>query len=219
MIRQTQPRLADTVGASSTMSTLTDLYREIAECQRCSLYKAATRAVPGEGPENAKIMFIGEGPGYHEDQQGRPFVGAAGQLLDTLLASVDLKREQVYIANMVKHRPPNNRDPLPGEIAACKPWLDRQLEIIRPKMIVTLGRHSMEMFFPGKSISKIHGTAVKRGEMICFAMYHPAAALHQQSLRQEIETDMLKMRSFLNDLERKESNTASESEPKQLNLF
>jgi uracil-DNA glycosylase family 4 len=203
----------------STMSTLTDLYREIAVCQRCSLYKAATRAVPGEGPQDAQIMFIGEGPGYHEDQQGRPFVGAAGQLLDTLLASIDLKREQVYIANMVKHRPPGNRDPLPGEIAACKPWLDRQIEIIRPKMIVTLGRHSMEMFFPGKSISKIHGTAARKGDMICFAMYHPAAALHQQSLRQELEADMLKMRSFLDELETKETKTDAGPESRQLNLF
>ena len=201
------------------MSTLTDLYREIADCQRCSLYKAATRAVPGEGPENATIVFIGEGPGYHEDQQGRPFVGAAGQLLDTLLASIDLKREQVYIANMVKHRPPGNRDPLPGEIAACRPWIDKQLEIIRPKMVVTLGRHSMEMFFPGKSISKIHGTAVRKGDLLCFAMYHPAAALHQQSLRQELEADMLKMRAFLAELEEEENKPEAKQEPQQLNLF
>src|SRR5512137_921879 len=144
------------------MSTLSDLYREIAACQRCSLYRTATRAVPGEGPENASIMFIGEAPGFHEDQQGRPFVGAAGQFLENLLASIGLKREQVYIANMTKHRPPNNRDPLPGEIVACRPWLDKQLEIIKPRIVVTLGRHSMEMFFPGKSISKIHGTWVKK---------------------------------------------------------
>ncbi len=168
-------------------------------------------------------MFIGEGPGFHEDQQGRPFVGAAGQLLDSLLASIGLKREQVYITNMVKHRPPNNRDPLPGEIAGCRPWLDRQITVIKPAIIVTLGRHSMEMFFPGKSISKIHGTYIKKDGFICFAMYHPAAALHQQSLRQEIEADILKIRPLLEELEkeRKQLETKPENnpEPKQLNLF
>ncbi len=205
------------------MSSLTDLYKEIATCQRCILSKTATRAVPGEGPENARIMFIGEGPGFHEDQQGRPFVGAAGQLLDSLLASIRLKREQVYITNMVKHRPPNNRDPLPGEIAGCRPWLDRQITVIKPAIIVTLGRHSMEMFFPGKSISKIHGNYIKKDGFICFAMYHPAAALHQQSLRQEIEADILKIRPLLEELEkeRKQLETKPENnpEPKQLNLF
>lgn len=201
------------------MSSLTDLYRQIAACQRCILYKTATHAVPGEGPENARIMFIGEGPGFHEDQQGRPFVGAAGQLLDTLLASISLKREEVYITNMVKHRPPNNRDPLPGEIAACRPWLDSQLEMIRPRMIVTLGRHSMEMFFPGKSISKIHGTGIKKENFSCFAMYHPAAALHQQDLRRVIEADMLKMRAFLDEIEQTFAGPEKATGPQQLNLF
>jgi uracil-DNA glycosylase len=201
------------------MSALSDLYKEISVCQRCILSKAATRAVPGEGPENARIMFIGEGPGFHEDQQGRPFVGAAGQLLDSLLASINIKREQVYITNMVKHRPPNNRDPLPGEIASCRPWLDKQLQIIKPKIIITLGRHSMEMFFPGKSISKIHGTSTKKDGIICFAMYHPAAALHQQSLRQDIEADMLKVRTLLDDLEKEETKSEKAPEPQQLNLF
>jgi uracil-DNA glycosylase len=201
------------------MSVLNDLNLEISACQRCSLYRAATRAVPGEGPENARVMFIGEGPGFHEDQQGRPFVGAAGQLLDQLLASIGLKRDQVFITNMVKHRPPENRDPLPGEIAACKPWLERQLAAVKPGMIVTLGRHSMELFFPGKSISKIHGTCVKKDGMLCFAMYHPAAALHQQSLRQEIEADMLKMREYLAQLEPREAAPETAPGPQQLNLF
>ena len=207
------------------MSSLTDLYKEIAACQRCILSKTATRAVPGEGPENARIMFIGEGPGFHEDQQGRPFVGAAGQFLDNLLASIDIKREQVYITNMVKHRPPNNRDPLPGEIAGCRPWLDKQVATIRPKIIITLGRHSMELFFPGKSISKIHGTYIRKDGLICFAMYHPAAALHQQSLRQEIESDILKVRPLLNEMEKEPEPVKTEVKPetkreqKQLNLF
>jgi uracil-DNA glycosylase family 4 len=179
------------------MSALSQLHEEIAHCTRCELARYRTRAVPGEGAENAEILFIGEAPGWHEDQQGRPFVGPAGQFLEKLLASIGLKRQQVYITNVVKSRPPGNRDPLPGEILACRPWLDRQIEIIRPRMIVTLGRYAMAMFFPGKSIGKIHGTAQKRDGIILFAMYHPAAALHQQSLRRAIEEDMLKIPSFL----------------------
>lgn len=198
------------------MSALTELYKEIAVCQRCDLYKYRTKAVPGEGSENAEIMFIGEAPGWYEDQQGRPFVGPAGQYLDELLASINLKREQVYIANVIKSRPPRNRDPLPSEIAACRIWLDRQIELIRPKMIVTLGRYSMAMFFPGKSISKIHGTAQKRDNIICYAMYHPAAALHQQSLRPAIEADMLKIPSVLVQAK---NIAEAKPEPQQLNMF
>jgi len=172
--------------------------------------------VPGEGAEDADIMFIGEAPGWHEDQQGRPFVGPAGQFLDQLLASIGLKRDQVYIANVIKCRPQGNRDPLPTEIQNCRSWLERQIEIIRPKIIVTLGRYSMAMFFSGKSISKIHGTAQKKGDIIYYAMYHPAAALHQQSLRQAIEADMLKIPSLLAESER-----VAEAQPQsqQLNMF
>ena len=198
------------------MLALSELYQEVAACRLCDLYRQATRPVPGDGPENSRIVFIGEAPGWHEDQQGRPFVGPAGQYLDTLLASIGLKREQVYITNVVKHRPPNNRDPLPGEIMACRPWLERQIEIIKPKMIVTLGRYSMAMFFPGKSISKIHGTVQKRDGVIYYAMYHPAAALHQQSLRQEIEADMLKIPSLLAEVP---DTTEAEPQPQQLQMF
>jgi DNA polymerase len=201
------------------MSTLNELYREIAACQLCALHKTANRAVPGEGPEDASIMFIGEAPGWHEDQQGRPFVGAAGQFLESLLASIGLKRDQVYIANVVKHRPPDNRDPLPGEIAACRPWITRQISIIKAKMIVTLGRHSMEMFFPGKSISKIHGTYLKRDGTLYFAMYHPAAALHQQSLRRDIETDMLKIPALLAELTAEQRAPEAKPGPQQLSLL
>ena len=125
------------------MSALSQLHEEITHCTRCELSKNRTRAVPGEGPENATLLFIGEAPGWHEDQQGRPFVGPAGKYLEELLASIGLKREQVYIANIIKCRPPSNRDPLPGEIQACNKWLARQIELIHPKMIVTLGRYSM----------------------------------------------------------------------------
>ena len=198
------------------MSSLSELYKEIAVCQRCDLFKHRTEAVPGEGAENAEIMFIGEAPGWHEDQQGRPFVGPAGQYLDNLLATINLKREQVYITNVVKSRPPGNRDPLPAEISACRNWLDRQIEIICPKMIVTLGRYSMAMFFPGKSISRIHGTAQKQDNIIYYAMYHPAAALHQQSLRRVIEEDMLKIPSLLVQAE---IMTEAKQQPQQLNMF
>ncbi|MEJ2738780.1 MAG: uracil-DNA glycosylase, partial [Dehalococcoidia bacterium] len=165
------------------MSTFGELNKQIELCQKCELARTRTRVVPGEGPENADILFIGEAPGYHEDQQGRPFVGPAGQFLDELLASINLKRNQVYIANVIKCRPPGNRDPLPGEIQSCKQWLDQQIEFIRPKMIVTLGRYSMARYFANESIGKIHGRARKMDNVIYFPMYHPAAALHQGSLR------------------------------------
>ena len=198
------------------MSALTELYQEIALCQQCEIAKHRTRVVPGEGAEDADILFIGEAPGWHEDQQGRPFVGPAGQYLDELLASINLKREQVYIANVIKCRPQGNRDPFPAEIHNCRKWLERQIEIIHPKIIVTLGRYSMAMFFPGKSIGKIHGTAQKQGNVVCYAMYHPAAALHQQSLRQTINTDMLKIPSLLAQIE---SITEAKQQPQQLSMF
>ncbi len=182
------------------MSELTELYKEVAVCKRCRLYRTATNAVPGEGPEKADVMFIGEGPGWNEDQQGRPFVGAAGKFLDHLFSLIGLNRSDVYIANVVKHRPPNNRDPLPEEIAACSYFLDLQIAIVRPKIIVTLGRHSMARYFPNQSISKIHGTYEKRNGIVYFAMYHPAAALHQQNLRYELEQDILKILPVLEEI-------------------
>ncbi|MFH0768824.1 MAG: uracil-DNA glycosylase [Chloroflexota bacterium] len=198
------------------MSALSELYQEIAHCRQCEIARYRTKVVPGEGAENADILFIGEAPGWHEDQQGRPFVGPAGQFLNELLASINLNREQVYIANVIKCRPPENRDPLPTEIRSCRKWLDKQIELISPRMIVTLGRYSMAMFFPGKSISKIHGTAQKSDNVIYYAMYHPAAALHQQSLRQAIEADMLKIPSLL-----AETKSVAEVKPQaqQLKMF
>jgi len=198
------------------MSALSELYEEIALCQLCEIARYRTKAVPGEGAEDAEIMFVGEAPGWHEDQQGRPFVGPAGQYLEQLLASIGLKREQVHIANVIKCRPSANRDPLPAEIHNCRRWLEQQIEIIRPKMIVTLGRYSMAMFFPGKSISKIHGTARKRDNVIYYAMYHPAAALHQQSLRQTIEADMLKIPALLAEAK---TMVEAEPQPQQLSMF
>jgi len=198
------------------MSALTELNEEIARCYLCEIAKDRCHVVPGEGAEDADILFIGEAPGWHEDQQGRPFVGPAGKYLEDLLALVNLDRTQVFITNVIKCRPPNNRDPFPIEISNCRNWLDRQVEIIRPKLIVTLGRYSMAKFFPGKTISKAHGTVQKWNGISCYAMYHPAAALHQQSLRRTIEEDMRRVPSLL-------AGTAPgpevESQPRQLNMF
>ena len=198
------------------MSSLSELYRQIVLCQQCEIAKFRTKVVPGEGAEDADIMFIGEAPGWHEDQQGRPFVGPAGQFLDKLLESINLNRQQVYIANVIKCRPTGNRDPLPTEIHNCREWLDRQIEIISPRMIDTLWRYSMAIYFPGKSISKIHGTAQKRDNIIYYAMYHPAAALHQQSLKQAIEADMLKIPTLLAETESVQEVTP---QPQQLSMF
>jgi uracil-DNA glycosylase family 4 len=198
------------------MSALTELYRQIELCHECDIARLRTKVVPGEGAENAAIMFIGEAPGYNEDQQGRPFVGQAGQFLDRLLALINLDRRRVYIANVIKCRPPDNREPLPTEIQNCRHWLDSQIDIIKPKMIVTLGRYSMAPYFPGKSISKIHGTAEKRDGVIYFAMYHPAAALHQQSLRQELEKDIQKIPVILAQNEKIQE---IKPQPQQLNMF
>jgi len=139
------------------VSELESLAAEISRCTRCLLHRGRTKAVPGVGPSNAEIMFIGEAPGFHEDQQGLPFVGAAGNFLDELLGSIGLKRQEVFIANVIKCRPPGNRDPLPEEIEACKPYLDRQIELIQPQLVVTLGRFSMARAFPKARISRIHG--------------------------------------------------------------
>ena len=184
------------------MSELTDLVAEVTVCTQCILSKSRLKAVPGEGPANADIMFIGEGPGFHENQQGRPFVGAAGQFLDELLKSIGLKREDVYITNVVKCRPPGNRDPLPEEIEACKQYLDRQIAIIKPKVIVTLGRFSMARAFPNAKISAIHGQPRKIDGIVYVPMFHPAAALHQPSLRKTVEEDFKQLPQILADMDR-----------------
>lgn len=169
----------------------------ILECP-CTLRATATQAVPGDGSAEAEIMFVGEAPGKNEDLQGIPFIGAAGKFLAEMLAGINLKREDIYITNVVKYRPPENRDPLPEEIAACMPWLHEQIKIIQPKIIVTLGRHAMEHFIPGKKISEVHGQAFRRtfddiGEQVFFVLYHPAAALYNGSLRATLIEDFKKI--------------------------
>ena len=200
------------------MSELTDLYAEVARCTRCALSQSRINAVPGEGPENAAVMFIGEAPGFHENQQGRPFVGAAGKFLDELLASIDLRREDVYICNVIKCRPPGNRDPLPEEIEACQPFLDRQIALVRPRIVITLGRYSMARYFPNATISQIHGRPRKMGGVIYYPMYHPAAALHQPRYRADIESDMLRIPQLLTEIDRM-TDDEKPLQAEQLSLF
>lgn len=164
----------------------------------CSLKKTATQAVPGVGNANADILFIGEAPGKNEDEQGIPFVGASGKFIDQMLSRAKLKRSDVYITNIVKYRPPQNRDPLPSEVSACEEWLHDQIQLIKPSIIVTLGRHALEHFVPGEKISEAHGHLFKRtlpdlGELTFFALYHPAAALYNGSMRQTLIEDFLKV--------------------------
>jgi len=198
----------------------------VSGCHACPLGAQRTKAVPGEGPVDAEIMLIGEAPGYYEDQQGRPFVGAAGQFLEQLLASINLKRTEVFIANVVKCRPPGNRDPLPEEIGACSHWLGEQQEILSPKVIVTLGRYSLARFLPGTPIGKIHGQGRRIGNVWVVPMYHPAAALHQGSLRATIENDFRRIPNYLEIARRElvpepEPVAAGPAEPEitQMKLF
>lgn len=183
--------------ATPGRAALADVAKRIGGCTACSLCRGRTQAVPGEGNPEADIMLIGEGPGFYEDQQGRPFVGASGKFLDELLATIGLDRRTVYITNVVKCRPPQNRDPQPDEIAACGAHLDEQIRAIAPRVIVTLGRHSMQRYFPGEAISRVHGQPRRKDGVIVVPMYHPAAALHQGSLRKVIEADFARLPDFL----------------------
>ena len=212
------------MSAETAEIKLLEIAKEIVVCPRCELARTRTKAVPGEGNSNAQIMLIGEGPGWHEDQQGRPFIGAAGKFLNELLAIAGLDRESVFITNVVKCRPPGNRDPMPDEIAACAPYyLDRQIDVIDPAVIVTLGRFSMARWFPGEKISKIHGQPKRDGKRLIVPMYHPAAALHQSALRGAIEDDFAKLPKILADAER-ERLKSEDAAPKlpaadQMKLF
>lgn len=216
---------------------LKEVASQVVVCEKCALHFSRKRAVPGEGPSNAKIMFIGEGPGFYENEQGRPFVGAAGQFLSELLTKIGMRREEVFITNVVKCRPPSNREPEPEELAACSDYLERQIEALNPRVIVTLGRFSMARFLPMAKISDIHGQAsTVHGRMIV-AMYHPAAALHQPSLRPALEKDFMKLPDYVlqADLAAKSNGTArrkteqveasaaeetiEKDDPKQLSLF
>lgn len=200
---------------------LTEIAAQVRDCELCRLSQSRNNAVPGEGPSDADLMFIGEGPGFHEDQQGRPFVGAAGNFLEELLASIGLERGDVFITNLVKCRPPGNRDPQDDELDTCtSTYLEDQISAIDPKVIVTLGRFSMERYFPDQKISRIHGQSKAVGGRLIVPMYHPAAALHQPRLRDVVEEDFGRLPDMIEraaDLEPQQ--TAPSDDPEQLSLF
>lgn len=176
---------------------LQEIRKEIEVCHACPLAKGRERSVPGEGPARVDILFIGEAPGFHENRQGKPFVGQAGQFLDELLKAAGLERSQVFITNVVKCRPPNNRDPLPEELQACQVYLDEQIALLQPKVIVTLGRISMGKFIEMGRISSIHGKTHNVNGQKVVTMYHPAAALHQPALRQTLIEDFSRLKKFI----------------------
>jgi len=193
---------------------------EVRDCTRCRLHETRTKAVPGEGDPQTEVVFVGEGPGFNEDQQGRPFVGRAGDLRVRLLGSIGWRRDQVFITNIVKCRPTENRDPEPDEIAACAPYLRRQLEALDPAVIVTLGRHSMARFMPGARISQAHGTArpadpaTGAEKALVFAMYHPAAALRTPAIERESYDDIASIPAVL--LDARERRTAQKPQDSSL---
>ncbi|MDO8753381.1 MAG: uracil-DNA glycosylase [Anaerolineales bacterium] len=214
----------------SAEEIISKIAEEVSVCTNCALHESRKKSVPGEGPANAEIMFIGEGPGFHENEQGRPFVGAAGKFLDQLLAQAGVTRADVFIGNVVKCRPPANRDPLPEELAACDTYLEAQIKAINPSIIVTLGRFSMGKFVSGAKISAIHGKMRKVDERFVIPMFHPAAALHQAALKPAILGDFAKLPELLkqarsalgkNDVVemKKEEAPKQNEEPKQLSLF
>ncbi len=203
--------------AEARQKALEEIAAEVRVCTRCRLYQHRTNAVPGEGHPDTEVVFVGEGPGYHEDQQGRPFVGAAGGLLTELLGSVGWARREVYITNVVKCRPPGNRDPEPDEIAACRPYLERQLRALDPALVVTLGRFSMNTFMPGARIGSAHGTlrpvdpTIGTREAMAYAMYHPAAAFRQNALKETLRADMAEIPAAL--IRARESRAVSATVP------
>jgi uracil-DNA glycosylase len=202
-------------------STLQAIATEVSSCTRCPLHVGRTNAVPGEGHPETEVVFVGEGPGFNEDQQGRPFVGAAGTLLNQLIGAIGWRREDVFITNVVKCRPPGNRDPEPFEIEACAPYLRRQLEVLDPALVVTLGRHSLQTFMPGARIGQAHGTitpvdpATGARSARVLAMYHPAAALRQHSLRQTMLEDMCTApQALIDSRARREAELAQGTAPR-----
>lgn len=189
------------VSTSTNSKKLKYIASLVKDCKKCPLYKSATNPVPGAGNSETKIVFIGEAPGFFEDQQGLPFVGNSGKLLDKLLLSINLKREDVYICNILKHRPPNNRDPLPVEIKVCTPYLKAQLKIIKPKLIVTLGRFSMNYFFPDIFISQVRGQIKNINweglDLTIIPVYHPSAALRNGAMLKALQDDFKTIDNFL----------------------
>jgi DNA polymerase len=195
--------------ASDEKSVLLEkISNQVKICEKCRLCKTATNGVPGEGNPHSELIFIGEAPGANEDQQGRPFVGRAGMLLEFMLNQIGYKREDVWIGNIVKHRPPDNRDPLPDEIEACKPYLVNQIDIISPKLIVTLGRFSMNYFLPDVKISQEHGKSHNLIKYHLYPVYHPAAGLRNPSMKNDLIKDFLKIPEILKEISLKKEGLA-----------
>jgi DNA polymerase len=193
---------------------------EVRVCTDCELHRSRTLAVPGDGPSDTEVLIIGEAPGMNEDKQGLPFVGNSGRFLNEMLESIEWERSKVFVTNVVKCRPPGNRDPLPDEIQACSQFLDRQIELIDPLMIVTLGRHSMARWFANERISKIHGKPRRDGKRVVVPLYHPAAALHQPSLRAVVQADFRKLPLILDEFRQQlaEGDTPEDGR-EQMSLF
>lgn len=203
------------------MGILDELHQQVRTCTACPLHLTRSQAVPGEGAAFAQIMFVGEGPGFQEDRLGKPFIGPAGLFLNELLDSIGLRRQDVFITNLVKCRPPNNRDPLPGEIEACNNHLMKQMQIINPRVIIPLGRHAMAHWFPSGRIGQLHGQPHRFGERIVLPLYHPAAALHNGSLRGTIMQDFQKLKGLIGKSDDSIQIEESEKPPetKQLSMW
>lgn len=183
--------------SSTNLDKLLQLESTIKNCRKCRLCETATNAVPGEGNPNAQVVFVGEAPGAQEDLTGRPFVGRAGKLLDKMLEHIDMQRSDVWIGNIVKHRPPENRDPLPDEVKACSPYVALQLEIIKPKLVITLGRYALYHFYPDGKISRDHGNVIKVGNYNVYPVYHPAAALRNPAFARALVEDFKRIPDLL----------------------
>ncbi len=199
--------------ATDRVARLDEIAAEVQTCKLCRLYQGTTHGVPGAGNPNAEIFFIGEGPGFNEDRLGLPFVGPSGKLLERLLGMIGLKRDDVFITNVVKHRPPDNRDPLPDEIAACYPYLEEQIALIDPLLIATLGRHSMARYFPNAKITQIHGKARIEDGRAYMPLFHPAAILRNDRLMPEMEADFHRITELLAEIKAERARKTPPSAP------
>ncbi len=201
--------------------THSELVQKILGCTDCFLCEERTQAVPGSGLLEAELLFVGEGPGFYEDRSGLPFVGPAGKILDELLESVGLSRKDIYITNVVKCRPPKNRDPYPVEVEACKPYLDEQIRMVNPRVIVSLGRFALENFFPGAKISRAKGVAREWNGRTVYPVYHPAAALHNPGLKERLFEDFSRLPKVVSDARQNETRVIEEEKngPKMEAMF
>lgn len=197
----------------SKVAQLSAIHTEIYHCTKCALHEGRTRTVPGAGNPDAEIMFIGEAPGYNEDKQGLPFVGKSGKYLEELLATINLTRDDVFIANIIKCRPPDNADPLESQIEACKPYIQAQIEALDPLLIVTLGRFSMAMFFPNEKVSRIHGNAKYDARRAYYPLYHPAYALRNESKKVEMVEDFARIPRILEEIREKRQSALIDGIP------